>query len=186
MTPENMNVSRRNFLKTSAGVAAAATVGILAFPPGRETVQAMGPGILRVERKYPRLWVAGVAELAEGSPHDFNFPLEEHNNFVVKLGRAAFDGVGPGKDIVAFNYLCSHMGCPLNGHYRHEYHMLGPCPCHFSRFDLAKNGIVVLGQATQTLPQIILEEDGGDLYAVGVAGLVYGYWNNLENGTPLG
>ena len=55
--------------------------------------------------------------------------------------------------------------------------------CHFSRFDLAKSGIVILGQATQTLPQIMLEEDRGDLYAVGVTGLVYGYWNNLENGT---
>ncbi len=86
---------------------------------------------------------------------------------------------------MAFNYLCSHMGCPLNGQYRHEYKMMGPCPCHFSRFDLAKNGIVILGQATQTLPQIMLEEAGGDLYAVGVTGLVYGFWDNLENGTVV-
>ena len=176
-------ISRRNFLKDSAVAAGVLTVGIFAFPAGLESIQALAPGIMRVTRNYPRWRVVKIEELVEGSPLDFNFPLEEHNNFVVKLGTNAFDGVGPDKDIVAFNYLCSHMGCPLNGQYRHEYKMMGPCPCHFSRFDLAKSGIVILGQATQTLPQIMLEEDRGDLYAVGVTGLVYGYWNNLENGT---
>ena len=174
-------LSRRRFLK-SAGAAGALAVGIFAFPPGLETIEALSPGVTRVTRNYPRLRVAGVADLAEGSPLDFKFPLVQHNNFVVKLGTPAFDGVGPSEDIVAFNYSCSHMGCPLNGQYKHEYKMMGPCPCHFSQFDLAKNGIVILGQATQTLPQIMMEEDNGDLYAVGVSGLVYGYWNNLENG----
>jgi arsenite oxidase small subunit len=185
MSQTKANTSRRNFLKASAGVAGAVTVGIFAFPPGLETVEALVPGIKRVTRSYPRLKITSVAELTEGSPVDFNFPLEEHNNFVVKLGTPGSDGVGSAKDIVAFNYLCSHMGCPLNGQYRHEYKMMGPCPCHFSRFDLAKNGIVILGQATQTLPQIMLEEAGGDLYAVGVTGLVYGFWDNLENGTVV-
>ena len=181
MPRKKTSLSRRNFMKASAA-AGAVTVGIFAFPPGLETVQAIVSGISRVTRNYPRLRVAKVPELVEGSPVDFSFPLEDHNNFLVKLGTPGFDGVGPEKDIVAFNYLCSHLGCPLNGLYNHEYKMMGPCSCHFTRFDLAKNGIVILGQATQTLPQRILEEDDGDLYAVGVTGLVYGYWNNLENG----
>ena len=113
---------------------------------------------------------------------DFQYPLQEHNNLLVKLGTPAFDGVGPDGDVVAFNYLCSHMGCPLNGQYRHEYKMLGLCPCYYSRFDLSKNGVMVLGQATQSLPQILLEVQGDEVFAVAVAGLVYGAWNNLENG----
>ena len=113
-------------------------------------------------------------------------PLEDHQNFVVKLGDTAWDEVGPDGDIVAFNYLCSHMGGPLNGQYKHEYKMLGPCPFHFSRFDLAKNGTLILGQATQSLPQILLEVDQGEVYAVGVTGLVYGYRDNLEDGTSIG
>ena len=116
---------------------------------------------------------------------DFQYPLKEHNNLLVKLGTSAFDGVGPDGDVVAFNYLCSHMGCPLNGQYRHEYKMLGPCPCHYSRFDLSKNGVMVLGQATQSLPQVLLEVQGDEVFAVAVMGLVYGAWNNLENGTIL-
>ena len=78
------------------------------------------------------------------------------------------------------------MGCPLNGKYRHDHKIMGPCPCHFSTFDLSKNGVMVLGQATQSLPQIVLEVDGSDVFAVGVTGLVYGYRDNLDSGTLVG
>ena len=63
--------------------------------------------------------------------------------------------------------------------------MLGPCPCHYSRFDLAKGGIVILGQATQSLPQVTLESEYREIFATGITGLVYGYFDNLEGGTPL-
>ena len=184
-TGQHQEISRRSFLKGSAATAGVVAVGIFAFPQGLETVEAASSGALRVTRNYPRLRIAEIAGLVDGAPLDFNFPFEEHSNFLVKLGTGALNGVGAGKDIVAFSYLCSHMGCPLNGQYKPEYKMLGPCFCHFSRFDLAKNGIVILGQATQTLPQIVLQEDSGDIYAIGVTGLVYGYWNNLENGTLI-
>jgi arsenite oxidase small subunit len=140
---------------------------------------------VRITRTYPRLKITRLADLAEGQPVDFRYPLQEHQNLIVKLGAPAWDGVGPEGDVVAFNYLCSHMGCPLNGQYVHEHKMLGPCPCHFSRFDLAKNGTLILGQATQSLSQILLEVDQGEVYAVAVSGLVYGYRDNLEDGTPI-
>jgi arsenite oxidase small subunit len=160
-------------------------VGILAFPPGlAEVVHVAAPGTVRITRTYPRLRIARLTDLAEGQPLDFRYPLQEHQNFLVKLGTPAWDGVGPDKDVVAFNYFCSHMGCPLNGQYKHEHKMLGPCPCHFSRFDLAKNGTLILGQATQSLPQVLLEVEKGEIYAVAVSGLVYGYRDNLEDGTP--
>lgn len=177
--------TRRDFLKL-AGLAGAGAVGVLAFPSGlTEVIEAVGPDTARVTRTYPRLKLAGAADLKEGEPLDFAYPLETQSNFMVKLGTASFDSVGPEKDIVAFNYLCSHMGCPLNGTYKHEYKMLGPCPCHYSRFDLSKNGIMIIGQATQSLPQIVLEVENDDIYATGVTGLVYGYWNNLEGATPV-
>ena len=160
---QHQEISRRNFLKGTAATAGVVAVGIFAFPPGLRTVEAVSSGIVRITQSYSRLRVASTAELVDGVPLDFNFPFEEHNNFLVKLGTAGMDGVGAAKDIVAFNYLCSHMGCPLNGQYKHEHKMLGPCFCHFSRFDLTKNGIVILGQATQSLPQIVLEEDGAEL-----------------------
>ncbi len=181
---DKTRTSRRSFLKSAA--VAAGAVGILGFPSGiARTVEATSSGIQRVTQSYPRLRVAGVSELVEGNPLDFRYPLEEHNNFLVKLGIKGDLGVGPGEDVVAFNYLCSHMGCPLNGSYKHDYKMLGPCPCHFSRFDLSKSGMLILGQATQSLPQILLEVQGDEIFATGVTGLVFGFQNNLADGTPL-
>lgn len=123
-------ISRRKFLMGSA--AGAVAVGIFAFPPGLETVETISPGVSRVTRNYPRLKVANTADLVDGAPVDFNFPFEEHNNFLVKLGSLAKDGAGAANDIVAFSYLCFHMGCPPVGQYNHGYKMLGPCFCHFS------------------------------------------------------
>ena len=35
--------------------------------------------------------------------------------------------------------------------------------------------MVISGHATESLPQIILELDGDDLFATGIAGLTYGH-----------
>jgi arsenite oxidase small subunit len=176
--------SRREFLQ-KAGIAGALAVGIYAFPAGKQIVEAVAPGVQRVTRSYPKVKIARLSALEEGVPFDFLYPLLSHNNFAVKLGKAAVGGVGDDKDVVAFSYFCSHMGCPLNEQYKHKHSMMGPCPCHFSTFDLSKAGTLILGQATQSLPQIVLEVDGSDLLAVGVSGLVYGYADNVTGGTPV-
>lgn len=174
-------LSRRTFLKTSIGAIAAAAFGIYAFPKGRQTILAQGPDVARVTRSYTSQRIAALSDLEVGRPMDFAYPNEAHNNFIVKLGKPAWDGVGPDQDIVAFNYLCTHMGGPMQGTYRHEYGTLGPCPFHFSRFDLSKSGVMVLGQATQSLPQIILSLEGDEIYAGGVTGLVYGTHENIAS-----
>ena len=131
---------------------------------------------------FERQKIASLSDLSPGEPFDFSYPLEGQTNFVVKLGAPATGGVGEESDIVAFSYKCTHMGCPLVGLYKQEHKILGPCACHFSTFDLTRNGVVVLGQATENLPQITLETDGDDLYATGVMGLIYGYRNNVLDG----
>ena len=184
MALDGLGTSRRGFLKASAVLFGAA--GIAAFPPGlTKAVELVGSGASRVTLTYPRVHVGSIDELIDGRPVDFDYPLQEHSSFLVKLGTPAQLGVGPNQDIVAFSYICSHMGCPMNGLYRAEHNMLGPCPCHYSRFDLAKGGIVILGQATQSLPQVTLETENRKVFATGITGLVYGYFDNLEGGTPL-
>lgn len=173
--------SRRDFLKASAGVVGG--LGVLAFPVGLDRVfDAVSPGVQRLSQTYSQLMIAKASDLVDGEPVDFQYPLEGQFNFLVKLGSPGIGGVGPAGDIVAFNYFCSHMGCPLNGLYNQEHKMLGPCPCHYSRFDLSKGGLLILGQATQSLPQIVLETSADEIYATGVTGLVYGYWNNVDGG----
>ena len=171
-------LSRRTFLKGS-GVAAG-ELGIYALAPGlTNLVEAAGHGVSRVTETYEPSNISHLSQLVEGTPIDFSYPMTEHPSFLVKLGVPAVDGVGSHGDVVAFSYLCAHMGCPLNGRYREDHKVLGPCVCHYTTFDLSKNGIVALGQATQSLPQVILEVRGNEIWATGVTGLVYGFQNNL-------
>lgn len=131
---------------------------------------------------YPEKQVGRLSQLIEGEPVAFTYPLERHPNMLVKLGARALRGVGRDQDVVAFSTLCTHMGGSLRGRYRHDLKALGPCPFHFSTFDLRKGGMPVHASATQALPQVILRTDGDDIVAVGVVGLIYGQRNNLEGG----
>jgi arsenite oxidase small subunit len=72
------------------------------------------------------------------------------------------------------------MGMVLQGSYKSEHAVMGPCPLHLTTFDLTRHGMVIAGHATESLPQIVLETDGDDIVATGVLGLLYGKHNNLS------
>ena len=184
--------SRREFIIGAIAGGAAATVAVL-LPvtligdgdeaPGEGPARVDGPGAVLVT--YPRQRIASVSNLKQGEPVDFEYPLQGQQNFLVKLGVPAQGGSGPDGDIVSFSYRCTHMGCPLVGLYKDEHKILGPCTCHFTTFDLTKNGMVVLGQATQNLTQITLAIEDDDVYATGTMGLIYGFRDNLRDAEPV-
>lgn len=134
---------------------------------------------------YPRVRIASVADLATGNVEEFAYPLQGQQNFLAKLGTEAWGGVGPDNDVVAFSAQCTHAGCSVAGAVSPRETRAGPCPCHFTSFDLAKGGLVVIGQATTDLPQVALEVEDGEVYATHVDGLVWGYHNNLRGGEPI-
>ncbi len=127
---------------------------------------------------YPRARVADLSQLKVGEPVWFDYPFEAASNLLVKTGKQTLGGVGPDRDIVAFSNQCTHMGCPITD-FDAESNTLGPCPCHFSSFDLSRDGIVSFGQATQNLPRVLLEVEEDVVYADGVFRLIYGHDNNL-------
>ena len=132
---------------------------------------------------FPKVRVASVGDVSITEPIKFDYPLQGQCNVLVKLGNQVSYGVGPDEDIVSFSSICTHMGCVLD-EYKPEHNALGPCPCHFSTFDLANNGMVTLGQATQNLPQVLLSVEGDDIFATGVVRLVYGFADTLQ-GAPM-
>ncbi len=178
-------LTRREFLLLGVASGAAVAVGVVVpiSIASRDEVDggagSTTTGPAAVVALFPRTRVAGLSQLTDGAPVMFDYPLEGQGNVLVKMGEPAIGGIGEGEDIVAFSRICTHMGCELT-EYRHEHGVLGPCPCHFSTFDLIHNGQVTLGQATQNLPQVLLEIDGDDVYATGLVRLVYGYANALE------
>ena len=174
-------LSRREFLflgaAAGAGIGTGVVIPLTRLVNDRDSDQpADAPAA--VAQFFPRTRLASVSELQVGVPVLFDYPLERQGSMLVRLGNPVETGLGPDEDIVAFSRVCTHMGCVIDA-YQPEHHTLGPCPCHFTTFDFATGGQVILGQATQSLPQVLLEVDGDDIFAVGVARLVYGYADTL-------
>ena len=168
--------SRREFLKIAAAASAILAIGGIAsvmkavvFP----SIPSSG------QTSFPRVKVSSLAELSPGVPMEFNYPLDNEPNYLIKLGVKAEGGVGPDGDVVAFSDICQHLGC--NWGYvapggspkvNPSYVATGPvgyCPCHGSIFDLTQAAKVAGGPSPRPLPQVQLEVDGsGDIYAVGM------------------
>jgi len=167
-------VSRRNFL---IGTGVTTTI-MITMNAGTSEAKEVPAQIT----EYPRKFIAKLSELKEDEPFDFSYPDESDysENMVVKMGVKAGGGVGPNQDVVAFNYACTHQGGSLDGSYKKDTKSLGACPLHLSTYDLTRHGILISGQAYQSLPQILLEVEGDDIYATGIFGLIYGRKDNLQ------
>ena len=188
-----MALSRREFLAygTAAGAVTAAGVvlPVALLTRGGDDAPAVPPDAVPTPPPptpaqftlYPRVRVASLSALDVGSVVDFSYPTEGTPASLFRLDRSAAGGVGPDGDIVAFATDCTHMGCPLRGQFNPAHSVLGPCPCHFTTFDLTLRGQVVIGQATENLPQIVLETAGDDIHAVGTMGIAYGFRGNLSD-----
>jgi arsenite oxidase small subunit len=168
-------VSRRDFLLTAGITTFTVMVTLNGGTPRAQQVPA-------AVATYPRKLIAKLSQLKVDRPVDFTYPAEGaySESMVVRLGVPAGGGIGPDSDVVAFNYTCTHQGGPMSGTYKAADKALGPCPLHLSTYDLTRHGILISGQAYQSLPQVLLELDGDDIYAVGIFGLVYGRFDNLQ------
>jgi arsenite oxidase small subunit len=165
------DLSRRSFLKLGAcvvgGACAASALPNVGEPP---EVEARSP--LAATLSYPRTRLASLKELSVGKDLSRAYPDKFSPISLLKLGRKAINGVGPDQDIVAFSRYCTHMGGTLTHQSETGAYL---CPLHYAMFDAAKGGLIVIGQATDNLPQLELEVDAkGDIYAIGVKGLIYG------------
>ena len=164
--PERHRLTRRRFIQTTgaAGVGAAAS-GVV--HPGTAAAEAA---------KYPIKPVIALDDLATGTTVPFTYPDERSPALLLRMGEEVPGGVGPDSSIVAYSTLCTHKGCPVS--YRVEHRLL-ICPCHWSTFDPARAGGLVIGQASQALARIELRVESGMAVAVGVEGLIYGRHTNL-------
>lgn len=191
-----MSMTRREFLWAGIAVGATTAVGVvlpvtqaLRDDGAAVTVPTTSPGEppttsppVAVVATFPRV---KVADLPITDPVVFDYPLVGQTNLLVKAGRPILGGAGEDEDLVAFSRICTHMGCVIEA-YKPEVGILGPCPCHFSTFDVTRGGQVVLGQATQSLPQVTLAIEDDAVYATGLIRLVYGFADNLVGGQQVG
>ncbi|MGK0288739.1 MAG: arsenite oxidase small subunit [bacterium] len=170
-------LNRRQFLQAGAATVVTTTVMVNL---GAGSALAEIPATVT---KYPKKKIGSLSDLKNDIPVAFSYPDNGANSssMLVKLGVQGGGGIGKGKDIVAFNTVCTHQGMLLTK-YKKEHKALGACPLHLSTYDLTRHGIVISGQAYQSLPQVLLEVQGNDIYAVGIMGLIFGRTNNLHKG----
>jgi arsenite oxidase small subunit len=172
--PGKCLMSRRKFLLTS-GISTATVMVTMNMGTSLADVPA-------IAATYPRKKIARLSDLKTDKPLAFEYPDEGAfaQSMLVKLGQEAGGGIGPQKDVVAFNNFCTHQGGDLTGTYKADTKSMGACPLHLSTYDLTRHGILISGQAYQSLPQVLLELKGDDIYAVGVFGLIFGRYDNLQ------
>ena len=177
---EELKLSRRIFLKSTSGAAAAvgAVGGAVAalVPTGAQAAQATAATGLTLD--YPQRAVGRAGAMPINQAVAFSYPDESSPCVAIRMGHAVPGGVGPNQDIVAYSSLCTHMGCPVQ--YQPDTKVF-KCGCHFSMFDAEHGGQMVCGQATENLPRVMLSYDAkaDAVAAVGIAGLIYGRQANI-------
>ncbi|MBI4687509.1 MAG: arsenate reductase (azurin) small subunit [Nitrospirae bacterium] len=159
------NMTRRDILKT------AACAGIAAAGAG------MSSNTYAFSKIYPQIKVAGIKDMKAGRQIEFDYPVYGKKAVIIDMGCAVEGGIGQNKSIVAYSMSCTHLGCTVS--FDAETGML-MCGCHQSLYDPKRSGKVLGGPAPSSLPMVTLNIDKkGDIYAIGVAGLLYGMRNNL-------
>ena len=156
--------AKRRFLKALVLFAGA----LVLFPLGQLSA-------FLLERKsgttsYPRTKIANTSEVATGASVLFTYPHKDRPALLMHLASG---------DFVAYDALCTHLGCqihfdeePIKGWEDRKNNLF--CPCHGGVFD-ATNGGVLAGPPPRPIPKIKLEnEANGDIYA-----------NGYESGLPL-
>ncbi len=168
-------VTRRQFFKVTGGIAAGTGLGVgVIGNADAATAADAGQSVLPYKKKA----VGAAAKMAVNTPVQFSFPDAASPCVAIKMGKRVPGGVGPDADIVAYSVLCTHMGCPTS---YDQSSRAFKCACHYSTFDAEMGGQMICGQATENLPQIVLEYNAKNdsVTAVAVKGLIHGRQSNV-------
>lgn len=173
---DSAKLSRRIFMVSSGSAAAVASASLLPA-----AAQAAAPAAARAggtTLAYPKLAVGKAGGMPVNQAVAFNYPDASSLCWAIRMGTPVPGGVGPNNDIVAYSGMCTHMGCPVS--YESGTKTF-KCGCHFSIFDPENKGQMVCGQATEDLPQVMLEHDvkTDSVRAVAINGLLYGRQSNV-------
>lgn len=147
-----LNLSRRGFLQTLAGMAGVIGLGVLvsSFKLPSSTTQTT----TTTQTGAASGAIANTNNLQVGVPIQFDYPAGYPNVLLKKS-----DG-----SLLALSLLCTHVCCVCS--YDPASNRIY-CPCHGSVFD--SNGIVLQGPASSPLPQVQLKVDtGGNVYPTGI------------------
>jgi arsenite oxidase small subunit len=166
--PEKFSTSkftRRDMLKAAVLLGAA----VLLLPVERLT-QYLLPPSQNGPITYPRQRIANTKDVEANGSVLFEYPHKDRPAVLIHLPEGGF---------VAFDAVCTHLGCQVHYNkvavpgWENNPHQ-SFCPCHGAVFD-PNDGKVLAGPPPRPLPKIKLEIDQqGEIFA-----------NGYESGLPL-
>ena len=106
---------------------------------------------------YARQPIASAGEIPVGGVKIFAYPTPGDPCILVRNGSDSY---------VAYSQKCTHLSCAV--YYAREQNRL-ECPCHQGFFSIA-DGSVIQGPPQRPLPRVILQDESGQLVAVGIQG----------------
>lgn len=140
-------VSRREFFKFMTVASGGLAVGSVAL--------AAWSKVQRESRTFEPKRIGDLNSIAPGSSLAFSYPRSTDICILVRHS----DG-----SVNAFSRRCTHLSCPVD--YQADKNRLY-CPCHNGAFS-AKDGKVLQGPPPHPLPEIVIEDRDGELWAVGI------------------
>ena len=105
--------------------------------------------------QMPKVKLGKLSDLAPGKSALFRYPTQDDPCIAVRK----LDG-----SLVAYSSVCTHLSCAVIHDAEHNNLF---CPCHNGAFTLDE-GRPFSGPPTRPLPRIKLEQQGDDVFAVGV------------------
>jgi nitrite reductase/ring-hydroxylating ferredoxin subunit len=115
----------------------------------------LAKSLLERREALPALPIGRVGDLPAPGAKVFRYPRENDACLLLRAADGAYR---------AFSQKCTHLSCaviPTEDATRLD------CPCHDGAFSGA-DGRVLQGPPPRPLPRILLEERGGELWAVGI------------------
>jgi arsenite oxidase small subunit len=105
--------------------------------------------------EMPRTLVALASSIPAGGSKLFSYPTDEDPCLLIRRE----DG-----EMVAYSQVCTHLSCAVI-YKKHENTIF--CPCHQGYFTVGE-GRPYAGPPTRPLPRIKLEQQGNEIFAIGV------------------
>lgn len=140
-------VARRDFAKFLVLTSAA-------FVAGQGWIAAQSL-VRRKREALPRTRIGRVSDVAVGEATVFRYPTEHDRCLLIR----------PEADVLlAYSQACTHLSCAVVPRVAEG---LLVCPCHEGYFEL-RTGKNIAGPPPRPLPRILLEIEGGDVFAVGI------------------
>lgn len=148
-------MSRRDFLKVCIWGGSAAVATALIIPSAG---YFLSPAWKEVPEEWIPIGEAGAIPL--GKPMQVEFVDRRKDGWMtVEKKQSAWILTRDGKNFVAFDPYCTHLGCPYRWDEKKEQFL---CPCHAAVFDL--DGNVISGPPPRPLDQYAVRTENGKLW----------------------